>query len=182
MPEENKFYDWLATTARANGYGSDAQLAEALGLQQSTVSRWRKGTRPHITHLVKLGQLFRMSIEPMLTMSGHVPPDLLRNTEPPAPPTPPIVRQIQEASLPDGVKKALLDYWDERLAEEQTRVTELIKVFGSNFGGLITEDPVAGSFTLASSDLPRHFAGLMQQAVKELRPPARRTRGTGATR
>ncbi|MFC5821128.1 helix-turn-helix domain-containing protein [Nonomuraea harbinensis] len=182
MPEENEFYVWLAATARASGYGSDAQLAEALGLQQSTVSRWRKGTRPHITHLVKLGQLFRMSIEPMLVMSGHVPADLLGNTEPPALPTPQIVRQIQEAPLPDGVKKALLEYWDERLEEEQTRVAELIKLFGSNFGGASTADSVAGSFGLASSNLPRHFAGLMQQAVKGLRSSARRARGTAANR
>ncbi|MGW5686493.1 hypothetical protein [Nonomuraea sp. NPDC003754] len=183
MAEDNPFYEWLSLTARARGYASDAALAEALELQQSTVSRWRKGTRPHITHLVKLGRLFRMSIEPMLVLSGHVPAELLGNTEPPEPPVPQAVRQFQEASLPDGVKNALLRYWDQRHTEEDARVTGLVKLLESAAGGGgLTQAAMANAFVLAGSDLPRHFAELMQQAGQELELVSRRTRRTGATR
>ncbi|MBN6058322.1 XRE family transcriptional regulator, partial [Nonomuraea sp. RK-328] len=180
MPEHNPFYDWLSLTARAAGYASDAALAEALDLQQSTVSRWRKGTRPHITHLVKLGRLFHMNIEPMLVLSGHVPAELLGNTEPPEPPVPQAVRQLQEASLPDGVKNALLRYWDQRHTEEHTRVTELAKLLESAAGGGgLTQSAMADAIVLAESDLPRHFAELLRQVADELQPVGRRARRAG---
>ncbi|MEV0351552.1 helix-turn-helix transcriptional regulator [Nonomuraea sp. NPDC050680] len=182
MPEENEFYDWLSATARGHGYASDAALAEALELQQSTVSRWRKGTRPHITHLVKLGRLFRMSIEPMLVLTGHVPHDLLGNAEPPAPPTSPTVREIQEAPLPDNIKGVLLQYWDQRLNEEQARVGELLEVFKSADGSALTPAATADAFALASSDLPQHFADAMREAAHVLESVGRRTRRTGVTR
>ena len=46
------FIDWLNGMSRAYGYARDADLARALGLQQATVSRWRRqGARPSANNI-----------------------------------------------------------------------------------------------------------------------------------
>ncbi|WP_326645069.1 hypothetical protein OG884_12065 [Streptosporangium sp. NBC_01755] len=124
------FADWVTATARALGYRSDAQLADALSVQQSTVTRWRKGSQPQIKHLVELSKLFKMKIEPLLVLSGHVPPELLSNATVSPSPEPQSVaqRMIEEAKLPSEVKEVFRHYWQLRLKEEWKRLSELMNL------------------------------------------------------
>ncbi|MEU7742007.1 hypothetical protein [Nonomuraea sp. NPDC049158] len=120
------FADWVSTTAKGFGYKTDAALAQAIGVQQSTVTRWRQGNQPQIKHLVALAYLFRMRIDPLLAMSEHVPADLLSDADPPGPPMTESVRHIRDASLSDNHKEALTRYWDQRLNEERQKLYRLI--------------------------------------------------------
>lgn len=124
---ESTFADWVSATAKGLGYKTDAQLAAAIGVQQSTVTRWRQGNQPQIRHLVALAYLFKMRIDPLLAMSGHVPPDLLGDAGPAGPPMTESVRRIHDAPLSDMQKHALQQYWSHRLDEERSRLSALIE-------------------------------------------------------
>ncbi|WP_157251059.1 helix-turn-helix domain-containing protein [Nonomuraea typhae] len=121
-----EFADWLSTTARGLGYRTDAQLAAALEVQQSTVTRWRKGNQPQIKHLIEMARLFQMPVAPLLVLAGHVPADLLGGVEPAGLPMTESVRRIRDAPLTDLQKKALTVYWDKRLADERQKLSYLI--------------------------------------------------------
>ncbi|TDC52865.1 transcriptional regulator [Actinomadura sp. KC345] len=133
--EPLSFARWLADMSRALGYPREADLARALGLPQSTVSRWRKGSRPSVEHLVRLSRVLKTELEPLLVLSGHVDADigidvLSRPPEPPSSRTE-TVRRIEEADLPEDMKEILRQYWDRRLAEERGRVYRFITQFSS---------------------------------------------------
>lgn len=129
-----EFAAWVSTTARSLGYKTDAALASAINVQQSTVTRWRQGNQPQIKHLVALARLFKMGIEPLLTLSGHVPSDVLSDGKPPEQPITESVRRIRDAPLSDMQKKALQEYWNRRLDEERQLLGDLID------GALKSED------------------------------------------
>lgn len=131
--EPLSFPRWLADMSRALGYAREADLARALGLPQSTVSRWRKGSRPSVEHLVRLSRVLKTELEPLLVLSGHVDADigvdvLARPPEPPSPRTE-TVRRIEEADLSEEMKVILRQYWDKRLVEERGRVYRFIDMF-----------------------------------------------------
>jgi transcriptional regulator with XRE-family HTH domain len=69
----NAFASWLGTMGAALGYTNDAQLAKALEVNQSIVSRWRRGSQPSAAHLWRVGRLFRTDLEALLVLSGHIP-------------------------------------------------------------------------------------------------------------
>lgn len=121
------FADWVSVTAKSLGYKTDAALADAIKVQQSTVTRWRQGNQPQIKHLVALARLFGMRIDPLLAMSGHVPADLLGDAGPAEPPTTESVRRIQDAPLSEMQKHALQQYWGHRLDEERSLLNALIE-------------------------------------------------------
>ncbi|MCG5220290.1 helix-turn-helix domain-containing protein [Streptosporangium sp. KLBMP 9127] len=124
------FAEWVSATARGLGFRTDAQLAKALGVQQSTVTRWRTGSQPQIKHLVAISRLFKMKIEPLLALSGHVPPELLSNNEVPQSPLPVTAsqRMIRDAHVPLEVKEVFERYWESRLREERNRLSALMHI------------------------------------------------------
>ena len=64
-----RLYD-LRTKA---GY-SQEQLAELLGVSRQAVSRWEVGQgKPEIDNVVKLAQIYRVSVDYVLTGEQHVP-------------------------------------------------------------------------------------------------------------
>ncbi|MEU7861174.1 helix-turn-helix transcriptional regulator [Nonomuraea sp. NPDC049141] len=139
--EPNAFAEWVSAVAKSFGYKTDAQLAAAIGVQQSTVTRWRSGNRPQVKHLVELARLFSMKIDPLLAMSGHVPADLLNDASPPGPPMTESVRRIRDASLSDFQKEALSLYWEQRLDEERHKLYTVI------------------AYLEGSEDAPKHDVG-----------------------
>lgn len=59
--------------ARA-GYETNAPLAEDVGVAESTVGRWLKGTPPDIDKLRKLSVALDLSVLELLVASGHIEP------------------------------------------------------------------------------------------------------------
>lgn len=175
-----EFADWVAATARGFGYRTDAQLAAAIKVQQSTVTRWRQGSQPSIRHLVALARLFQMRIGPLLAMSGHVPPDLLSDAELPGPPVTESVRRILEAPVSDSQRAHLLEYWDRRLDEERTRLTRLISWISASeetskrdAGERLT----AALYSLTQSKVGLHVLTLIANVFTiEMSPATRRRR------
>lgn len=161
------FADWLSRTARGLGYTSDIQLARALGIQPSTISRWRtKGLRPSVEHLLRISKLFGINIVPLLALAGHVPPEAVADSEVPEPPSPvtETVRRIEDAQLDDLYKKILLAYWDRRLEEERNRVYAMIDLFESWQAKQKRPDAGTRALKLLDTRLPAH----VQQAFEEL--------------
>lgn len=173
------FAEWVSATAKGLGYRTDAQLAAAIGVQQSTVTRWRQGNQPQIKHLVALARLFQMKIGPLLAVSGHVPADLLSDAGPPEPPLTESFRRIRDAPLTDFQKAVLSQYWEQRLWEERQRLGHLIDWIAS------TEDrprPEVGTSVVttiiqgARSSLVTHVAELVERLVAVDATPRRRKR------
>lgn len=160
--EPLSFPRWLADMSRALGYAREADLARALGLPQSTVSRWRKGSRPSVEHLVRLSRVLKTELEPLLVLSGHVDADigvdvLARPPEPPSPRTE-TVRRIEEADMPEAMRAVLRYYWDKRLQEERARVYRFIDQFSGRLEPSLDEmkDWLAKAY---ETDLPQHVTG-----------------------
>lgn len=129
----SRFVDWLTGMTRALGYSRDSDLARALEVDQSIISRWRRGSRPSVTHLVKVSDLTRTQLEPLLVLAGWVPASAVRNAETPEPPSQVTVgqRMIRDSSLPADVQEVLLEYWEARMQEERGRLHELIEIFAA---------------------------------------------------
>lgn len=184
------FADWVATTGKGLGYRTDAQLAAAIGVQQSTVTRWRtENSQPQIKHLVALAQLFGMKIGPLLAMSGHVPPELLNDVEPPEPPVTETVRRIQDSELSPLQKTHLLVYWDRRLADERDRLWRIMDWIEETDG---TDKRKAGEdlegrlTTFTKSNVTVHVFALLSSLftleVSPRRRAAGRARATGGAK
>lgn len=157
--EPLSFARWLTDMSRALGYAREADLARALGLPQSTVLRWRKGSRPSVEHLVRVSRVLKTELEPLLVLSGHVDADLgvdvrARPPEPPSPRTE-TVRRIEEADLPEEMKEVLRQYWDKRLQEERARVYRFIDQFSDPLDPSLDEmkNWLARAY---DTDLPQH--------------------------
>lgn len=69
----NPFASWLSTMGAALGYTNDARLAKALGVNQSIVNRWRRGSQPSVAHLWTVSRLFRTDLVALLVLTGHIP-------------------------------------------------------------------------------------------------------------
>ncbi|WP_165781087.1 helix-turn-helix domain-containing protein [Streptosporangium minutum] len=176
------FADWVTTTGRGLGYQTDAQLAAAIGVQQSTVTRWRSGSQPSIKHLVSLAEVFGMKISPLLAMSGHVPPELLNEAEAPTPPVTETVRRIQESPLSERQKAHLFDYWSRRLADERERLWQIMELIEEAEG---TDKRTVGDrlqqalLTLTHSNITSHVVTLLSNLFALEASPRRRSAGKG---
>jgi transcriptional regulator with XRE-family HTH domain len=63
--------DWLQKQMRTCGFGTDDELADAIGVANSTVFRWRaKGARPDIAQLRQLVGALRTDLRTLLVVSG----------------------------------------------------------------------------------------------------------------
>jgi transcriptional regulator with XRE-family HTH domain len=125
----SEFTDWLDTTVRALGYRNDAELARALDVDQSVVSRWRTGSQPNVSHLGKIGQILGIALEPLLVLSGHCEPSMVRN---PNMLITAAERTIDAADLDKKTKQQLRDYWTSRMDEEHERLGQIIAVLGEH--------------------------------------------------
>lgn len=55
-------------------FESEAALARAIGVPQSTVSRWRRGeTRPRVEQLLTVSEVTGTSIETLVRIAGYRP-------------------------------------------------------------------------------------------------------------
>ena len=123
------FSDWVTSTGTALGYTNDASLARALGIQQSTISRWKKNsTKPGVEHLARISELFGVDIKVLLVLAGYL------EATPPSPEElhPRGVRtkaeqMINDAKVATSYQRELLQrFWASRLEEEQERLARLI--------------------------------------------------------
>lgn len=71
-PAKTAFESWLDSIVPAV-IPSDAELARRVGVNQSYVSRWRRGRRPQVQYLVKLADVTGTNLETLLRIVGHVP-------------------------------------------------------------------------------------------------------------
>lgn len=71
-PEKTPFGSWLESIVPAV-IPSDAELARRVGVNQSYVSRWRRGRRPTVTNLVKLADATGTNLETLMRIVGYVP-------------------------------------------------------------------------------------------------------------
>lgn len=182
-PPPGPFATWLASMSVALGYPREADLARALDLPQSTVSRWRKGSRPSVEHLWRLGRLLKTDLEPLLVLAGHIPGNT--GVDPfAAPPSPPsatteTVRRIKDADMPERMKDVVFAYWERRLAEERSRVYAFISEFSGppRPGDTSMRAWLAKAYETA---LPVHvtdaFLDLLTMQVERMQPPAARKR------
>lgn len=72
VSETSEFALWLDMTASAMGFKNDAALAKALGINPSSISRWKSGMQPRVSHLAKVSEIFGVDLKPLLVISGHL--------------------------------------------------------------------------------------------------------------
>lgn len=125
MAEELRFADWLIATGRAMGYATYTSLAQALGVPQPTVSRWKAGAKPSVEHLVRISELFGIELKTLLVLSGHMKGDV--SSEQLGPPPSEADRMINESGLEEAFKEVLRNFWRERMREERSRLQSLIQ-------------------------------------------------------
>lgn len=120
------FADWLAAMSKALGYTREADLARALDVPQSTVLRWRRGSRPSIDHLARLSAVLRTDLVALLQLVGHIEPGFVGAiVEPPTRRTE-TERRIDDAEISDDAREALRQYLAARAVEEDLRVRALL--------------------------------------------------------
>jgi transcriptional regulator with XRE-family HTH domain len=51
---------------------SDAEFARRVGVDQSYVTRWRRGRRPQVPALVRIAKVTDTSVETLLMIAGYV--------------------------------------------------------------------------------------------------------------
>jgi hypothetical protein len=64
------FGAWLDSIVPAV-FPNDAALARAVGVNQSTVTRWRRGTAPQVPALYRLSEVTRTDVATLLKIAGH---------------------------------------------------------------------------------------------------------------
>lgn len=125
MANDSTFADWLIATGRAMGYSTYTALANAIGVPQPTVSRWKSGAKPSVEHLVKISELFGIELKTLLVLSGHMKGEVSpRDLQPPPSEA---ERVIGESPLEKRLKEKLLDFWEQRMQEEHQRLRELVR-------------------------------------------------------
>jgi len=70
-PQKTPFASWLDSIVPAV-IPSDAEFARRLGVDQSYVTRWRRGVRPQVPALVKIAKVTGTNLETMLMIAGYV--------------------------------------------------------------------------------------------------------------
>lgn len=68
---QTPFATWLDSIVPAV-IPSDAEFARRVGVDQSYVTRWRRGRRPQVPALVKIAKATGTSIETLLMIAGYV--------------------------------------------------------------------------------------------------------------
>lgn len=168
-PTPSSFIDWLTAMTRALGYNRDSELARALQVDQSIVSRWRKGSRPSVEHLARVSALTGTPLEPLLVLADYVSASAVRNATVPEPPAPttPGERVIKEARIPDVLKNELRGYWSHRMREERARLSNLVQILEQTAGGKLTQEGILDQIAakVFVSDLSNHVVELLRASA-----------------
>jgi transcriptional regulator with XRE-family HTH domain len=69
--EKTRFASWLDSIVPAV-IPSDAEFARRVGVDQSYVTRWRRGRRPQVPALVRIAKVTNTSVETLLMIAGYV--------------------------------------------------------------------------------------------------------------
>ncbi|MEV4247239.1 helix-turn-helix domain-containing protein [Streptosporangium canum] len=180
---DTSFSVWLTQMAKARGYPTDASLADALNISPSTILRWRRGSKPSVTHLLSLSSTLGVHLEGLLVLAGHADAKALSSqADLPSPPSAitETVRRIMDSSLSEHSKEALDRYWQARLNEERVRLYELIRMLeDAEQGKIDVVDDLSKVLALASQPgLPRHLVDLVREVtdILEANRPRRRRR------
>lgn len=161
------FIGWLTATARALGYNRDSDLARALQVDQSVVSRWRKGSQPSVKHLAKVSDLTGTQLVPLLVLAGYLHPSRARHAKAPQPTSTPGERLISESSLPDELKNEVRDFWGRRMREERTRLLHLLEIIEQTADGKMTSDKIREAIAarVFVSDLSNQVTDLLDSSA-----------------
>ncbi|MBB4699328.1 helix-turn-helix transcriptional regulator [Sphaerisporangium siamense] len=169
VTEPNPFWSWLHTHAGGLGYRSEARLARALDVSPTTVMRWKRGAKPSIDQLLKIGEVLGVKLEPLLVLSGLVPAEALGNPDMPVSPSPvtPGERLIIGSGLDQHLQDLLQKYWKSRLSEERSRVEKLIDMMKSDIRLAMLDNTAASQMLskLPQSDLQEHLTEVILQWI-----------------
>lgn len=162
MTEDLKFADWLISTGRAMGYATNSALAHAIGVPQPTVSRWKKGAKPSVEHLVSISDLFGIELKTLLVLSGHMQGDVSPGKL--APPPSQADRIIDSVNAPEPYKTELRIFWAAREREELYRL-ELLAEAVETAHSMDAGEEERKSFhpwieTALATELPLHVQAL----------------------
>jgi transcriptional regulator with XRE-family HTH domain len=69
-PEKQPFASWLDSIIPAV-IPNDAEFARRVGVDQSYVTRWRRGRRPQVPSLVKIADVTGTNLETLLRIVGY---------------------------------------------------------------------------------------------------------------
>lgn len=163
----NPFIEWLTPTARALGYARDSDLARALEVDQSVVSRWKKGSQPSVKHLARISELTGTQLEPLLVLAGYLHPSRARHAKTPEPTATPGERIIKKSPMPDVLKNELRAYWSQRMREERNRLAHLVDIIQHTADGKLQSDKILEQIAarVFVTDLSNHVADLLRSSA-----------------
>ncbi len=72
MPTQGRFQRWLANELIRH-HMTDMAFAEQMGVSHVTVGRWKRGTRPQDSQLVKMANLLNVDLLEIYAQLGAVP-------------------------------------------------------------------------------------------------------------
>lgn len=71
--DASSFAHWLDSIVPAI-FPTDAALAQAVGVNQSTITRWRRGTVPQVPALQALAEATKTDVSTLLRIAAHGQP------------------------------------------------------------------------------------------------------------
>lgn len=164
MAKELRFADWLIATGRAMGYTTYTSLAQALGVPQPTVSRWKAGAKPSVEHLVRISELFGIELKTLLILSGHMKGDV--SAKDLALPSSQADRIIASMKSNGEYREMLKDFWQRRQHEELERLQLLADGVDATVTTTGRADPKSMEPWLEGalrSELSKHLRALEQE-------------------
>jgi len=87
MTDAQDFASYLRRAMELAGV-TQADLSRAIGVKDSVISRWLKGSIPTIENLRLLAPVLRVPVRDLVVAAGHMLPEEVGLTEPPEPPEP----------------------------------------------------------------------------------------------
>lgn len=94
---------YLKAAMDAAGYAKASDLARALGVNDSVVSRWMRGqSQTEIASLRRLSKLLKRPLPELIVAAGHAEPEEMRMTSRPVAPEPPVGAGVDPELLADA--------------------------------------------------------------------------------
>lgn len=89
MTDAQGFATYLRRAMKSAGDLTSADLSRAIGVADSVVSRWLRGSVPSIENLRLLAPVLKVPVRDLVVVAGHMTPEEVGLTEIPEPPGPP---------------------------------------------------------------------------------------------
>jgi transcriptional regulator with XRE-family HTH domain len=94
---------YLKAAMEAAGYPRATDLARALGVNDSVVSRWLRGqSQTEMAMLRRLSKLLKRPLPELIVAAGYAEPSEMRMTTAPTPPEPPVGAGVDPELLADA--------------------------------------------------------------------------------